>query len=76
MLKLVHESALLTAAVVFLLAVASIYQFLMGMLGVPALLGEILRPSAGDAVALPAGGVASSSCCSGWCWRGCRPRSC
>src|SRR5688572_1133055 len=44
MLKLVHESALLTAAVVFLLAVASVYQFLMGMLGVPALLGEILRP--------------------------------
>src|SRR2546425_807540 len=30
--------------VIFLLAVASIYQFLMGMLGVPALLGEVLRP--------------------------------
>jgi C4-dicarboxylate transporter DctM subunit len=44
MLKLVHESALLTAAVVFLLAVASVYQFLMGMLGVPALMGELLRP--------------------------------
>jgi C4-dicarboxylate transporter DctM subunit len=44
MLKLVHESALLTAAVVFLLAVASVYQFLMGMLGVPRLLGELLRP--------------------------------
>jgi C4-dicarboxylate transporter, DctM subunit len=44
MLKLVHESALLTAAVVFLLAVASVYQFLMGMLGVPVLLGEWLRP--------------------------------
>jgi C4-dicarboxylate transporter, DctM subunit len=44
MLKLVHESALLTAAVVFLLAVASVYQFLMGMLGVPALMGEWLRP--------------------------------
>jgi C4-dicarboxylate transporter, DctM subunit len=44
MLTLVHESALLTAAVVFLLAVASVYQFLMGMLGVPALLGELLRP--------------------------------
>ena len=44
MLALVHESALLTAAVVFLLAVASVYQFLMGMLGVPALLGELLRP--------------------------------
>jgi C4-dicarboxylate transporter DctM subunit len=44
MLVLVHDSALLTAAVVFLLAVASVYQFLMGMLGVPALLGEVLRP--------------------------------
>src|SRR5437899_1949638 len=40
----VHESALLTAAVVFLLAVASVYQFLMGMLGVPAMLGELLQP--------------------------------
>ena len=44
MLGLVHESALLTAAVVFLLAVASVYQFLMGMLGVPRLLGELLQP--------------------------------
>jgi C4-dicarboxylate transporter, DctM subunit len=44
MLKLVYESALLTAAVVFLLAVASVYQFLMGMLGVPLMLGEMLRP--------------------------------
>jgi C4-dicarboxylate transporter DctM subunit len=47
MLALVYESALLTAAVVFLLAVASVYQFLMGMLGVPAMLGEILRPLQG-----------------------------
>jgi C4-dicarboxylate transporter DctM subunit len=44
MLTLVYESALLTAAVVFLLAVASVYQFLMGMLGVPVLLGELLKP--------------------------------
>jgi tripartite ATP-independent transporter DctM subunit len=44
MLTLVYESALLTAAVVFLLAVASVYQFLMGMLGVPAMLGETLKP--------------------------------
>jgi C4-dicarboxylate transporter DctM subunit len=44
MLTLIHESALLTAAVVFLLAVASVYQFLMGMLGVPRLLGELLAP--------------------------------
>ena len=44
MVKLVYESALLTGAVVFLLAVASVYQFLMGMLGVPVLLGAMLRP--------------------------------
>jgi C4-dicarboxylate transporter DctM subunit len=44
MLKLIYESALLTAAVVFLLSVASVYQFLMGMLGVPRLLGELLQP--------------------------------
>ncbi len=44
MLVLVYESALLTAAVIFLLAVASIYQFLMGMLGVPRMLGELLGP--------------------------------
>jgi C4-dicarboxylate transporter DctM subunit len=44
MVGLLHETALLTAAVIFLLAVASIYQFLMGMLGVPALLGEVLKP--------------------------------
>jgi C4-dicarboxylate transporter DctM subunit len=44
MLTLVYESALLTAAVMFLLAVASVYQFLLGMLGVPAMLGELLQP--------------------------------
>ena len=44
MLTLVYDSALLTAAVVFLLAVASVYQFLMGMLGVPLLLGGLLKP--------------------------------
>ncbi|HXU88993.1 MAG TPA: TRAP transporter large permease [Methylomirabilota bacterium] len=44
MVVLMYESALLTAAVVFLLAVASVYQFLMGMLGVPLLLGEMLLP--------------------------------
>ena len=46
MLGLIYESALLTAAVIFLLAVASIYQFLMGMLGVPRMLGELLGPLA------------------------------
>src|SRR6266403_5950 len=44
MWALLHETALLTAAVIFLLAVASVYQFLMGMLGVPLLLGELLKP--------------------------------
>jgi C4-dicarboxylate transporter, DctM subunit len=44
MLVLLYESALLTAAVIFLLAVASIYQFLMGMMGVPVMLGELLAP--------------------------------
>src|SRR5205085_6717794 len=34
----------LTAAVIFLLAVASIFQYLMGMQGVPKLLGEVLEP--------------------------------
>ena len=46
MLKLIYESALLTAAVIFLIAVASVYQFLMGMLGVPRMLGEVLGPLA------------------------------
>jgi C4-dicarboxylate transporter, DctM subunit len=46
MLKLIYESALLTAAVIFLLAVASVYQFLMGMLGVPRMLGALLGPLA------------------------------
>ena len=44
--QLIYESALLTAAVIFLLAVASVYQFLMGMLGVPRMLGELLGPLA------------------------------
>jgi len=47
MVQLLYESALLTAAVIFLLAVASIYQFLMGMLGVPRMLGEVLGPLRG-----------------------------
>jgi len=38
------ESAVLTAAVVFLLAVATIFQYLMGVTGVPALLAEVLAP--------------------------------
>src|SRR6266581_4021410 len=42
-----EAGALVTAAVIFLLAVASIYQFLMGMLGVPRMLGEVLGPLQG-----------------------------
>jgi C4-dicarboxylate transporter DctM subunit len=44
MAKLAYESAILTAAVVFLLAVASVFQYLMGVSGVPRLLAEVLGP--------------------------------
>jgi C4-dicarboxylate transporter, DctM subunit len=44
MAKIAYESALLTAAVVFLLAVASVFQYLMGMTGVPIMLADLLRP--------------------------------
>lgn len=42
--RIAYESAILTAAVIFLLAVASIFQYLMGVQGVPKLLGELLAP--------------------------------
>ena len=44
MAKLAYDSAILTASVVFLLAVASVFQYLMGMSGVPKLLAEVLGP--------------------------------
>jgi len=44
MASLAYESAILTAAVVFLLAVASVFQYLMGVSGVPKLLAEVLGP--------------------------------
>ena len=44
MFFIAYESALLTAAVVFLLAVATIFQYLMGITEVPALLAKILAP--------------------------------
>ena len=44
MAKLAYDSAILTASVVFLLAVASIFQYLMGVSGVPKLLAEVLGP--------------------------------
>lgn len=42
--KIAYESAILTSSVIFLLAVASIFQYLMGIQGVPKLLGEVLEP--------------------------------
>ncbi len=42
--KIAYDSAILTAAVVFLLAVASVFQYLMGVSGVPQLLGQMLGP--------------------------------
>jgi len=42
--RLAYDSAILTAAVVFLLAVASVFQYLMGVSGVPALLAHVLAP--------------------------------
>src|ERR1700722_19732657 len=45
--QIAYDSAILTAAVVFLLAVASIYQYLMGVSGVPQLLGQLLGPLKG-----------------------------
>ena len=42
--KLAYDSAILTAAVVFLLAVASVFQYLMGVSGVPTMLADVLGP--------------------------------
>ena len=44
MANIAFDSAILTAAVVFLLAVASIYQYLMGVSGVPQMLAHALEP--------------------------------
>ena len=44
MWKIAYESALLTAAVIFLLAVATIFQYLLGVAGVPAMLGRLFEP--------------------------------
>jgi C4-dicarboxylate transporter DctM subunit len=44
MARLAYESAILTAAVIFLLAVASVFQYLMGVSDVPKLLAEVLGP--------------------------------
>jgi C4-dicarboxylate transporter DctM subunit len=47
MIDIAYESALLSAAVVFLLAVASIFQYLMGISGAPLFLAQILKPLSG-----------------------------
>jgi C4-dicarboxylate transporter DctM subunit len=47
MISIAYESALLTAAVVFLLAVATIFQYLMGVSGAPAFLAAALKPLSG-----------------------------
>jgi C4-dicarboxylate transporter, DctM subunit len=44
MARLAYDSAILTAAVIFLLAVASVFQYLMGVSGVPNLLADVLGP--------------------------------
>lgn len=44
MAGLACESGVLTAAVVFLTAVATIFQYLLGVAGVPALMADLLRP--------------------------------
>ena len=51
--RIAYDSAILTAAVVFLLAVASVYQYLMGVSGVPQLLGQLLAPLKDASMAVP-----------------------
>ena len=43
-LCIAYESGVLTGVVIFLLAVATIFQYLMGLSGVPELLGRLLEP--------------------------------
>jgi len=43
-LRLAYEAGVLTGVVVFLLAVATIFQYLMGLSGVPEMLGRVLAP--------------------------------
>ena len=47
MLKVAEESALVSAAVVLLMGVATVYQFLMGMAQVPQWIGHMLTPLQG-----------------------------
>ena len=43
-LHIAYESGVLTGVVIFLLAVATIFQYLMGLSGVPEMLGRLLAP--------------------------------
>src|SRR6185437_13003835 len=45
--ELACEAGILTGVVIFLLAVATIFQYLMGLSGVPELLGRLLQPLTG-----------------------------
>jgi tripartite ATP-independent transporter DctM subunit len=42
--SIAYQSGVTTASVVFLLAVATVFQYLLGVSGVPALLGSLLAP--------------------------------
>ena len=43
-LHIAYDSGVLTGVVIFLLAVATVFQYLMGLSGVPELLGRLLEP--------------------------------
>src|SRR5215813_3469994 len=43
-LHIAYDSGVLTGVVIFLLAVATVFQYLMGLSGVPELLGHVLAP--------------------------------
>lgn len=47
MLKVAEDSALMSAAVVLLMGVATVYQFLLGMAGVPQAVGQLLNSLGG-----------------------------
>ena len=71
--KIAYDSAILTAAVIFLLAVASVYQYLMGVQRRAAAARRIVGAAEGASVAVPDGnrdrelpvrhGAGGSSCC-------------
>ena len=53
MARIAYDSAILTAAVVFLLAVASVYQYLMGVSGRAAIARRGARAAQDASVAVP-----------------------